>query len=56
MLSGEIARMQIADRVRDAEFDRRARGARRSKDVTRATSRRSMRTVLTTALVPARQH
>ena len=54
MLSGEIARMQIADRVRDAEFDRRTRGSRRTKDVARASSRRSVRTVLVTALVPAR--
>ena len=54
MLSGEIARMQIADRVRDAEFDRRARGARRTKDVARATSRRTLRAVLVTALAHGR--
>jgi hypothetical protein len=54
MLSGEIARMQIADRVRDAEFDRRARGARRTKDVAEATTRRSRRTVLFMWVVPAR--
>jgi hypothetical protein len=52
MLSGEIARMQIADRVRDVEFDRRARGARRSRNEARTTSRRSLRTVLVAALVP----
>ena len=54
MLSGEIARMQIADRVRDAEFDRRARGAGRQKAAARATTRRTMRAVLVTALVPGR--
>ena len=54
MLSGEMARMQIADRVRDAEFDRRARGSRRSKDVARATTRRSPRTSFVARLVPVR--
>jgi hypothetical protein len=54
MLNGEIARMQIADRVRDAEFDRRARGARRPKTAARAATRRTMRAVLVTALHPGR--
>ena len=54
MLSGEMARMQIADRVRDAEFDRRARGARRTKDVERAAARRTLRTVLVAAVIPSR--
>ena len=54
MLSGEMARMQISDRVRDAEFDRRARGARRPKSAERAASRRTIRTVLVTALMPGR--
>jgi hypothetical protein len=54
MLNGEIARMQIADRVRDSELDRRARGARRPKTAVRAATRRTMRAVLVTALHPGR--
>jgi hypothetical protein len=54
MLSGDMARMQIADRVRDAEFDRRARGGRRQRDITRATSRRTLRAAVVATLVPGR--
>lgn len=54
MLSGDIARMQIADRVRDAEFDRRARAAKRTKGATGAASRRSVRAALATVLFPGR--
>jgi hypothetical protein len=31
MLSGEMAKLQIADRVRDADAERRARQTRRSR-------------------------
>ncbi len=37
MLSGEMARYQIADRVRDAEADRMARSTRRAKVASRQT-------------------
>ncbi|HEY7659258.1 MAG TPA: hypothetical protein VIC58_01510 [Actinomycetota bacterium] len=53
MLSGEMARYQIADRVRDAEADRRARTTRRSKAVeSRGVTRRIGRTALAAALWP----
>ena len=55
MLSGEMAKMQIADRVRDAEFDRRTRSARRSKAATaNREPRRTFRPRFVAALVPGR--
>jgi len=53
MLSGEMARYQIADRVRDAEADRLARSTRRSKAVrSRSISRRIGRAALAAATWP----
>lgn len=54
MLSGDMAQMQIADRVRDAEFDRRARSARRTQDSRRAANRRTVRTAVVAAIFPGR--
>jgi len=55
VLSGDIARMRIEDRVREAEFERRARSTRRVEGVRRAaTARRSVRAVLASAIVPGR--
>jgi hypothetical protein len=55
MMSGDMARMQIADRVRDAEFDRRARSSQRQRDLTRATTRRTLRTAVAAAIIPGRR-
>ncbi len=53
MLSGEMARYQIADRVREAEADRIARSTRRSRSLdTRSRARRFGRTALAAALWP----
>jgi hypothetical protein len=53
MLSGEMARSQIADRVRDAEADRLARSTRRSKAVqSRGLTRRIGRAALAAATWP----
>ncbi len=53
MLSGEMARYQIADRVRDAEADRLARSTRRSKALqSRSLTRRIGRAALAAATWP----
>lgn len=53
MLSGEMARYQIADRVREAEADRIARSTRRSRSLdARSRAHRFGRTALAAALWP----
>ena len=53
MLSGDMARFQIADRVREAESDRRARGSRRSRSLDqRGTARRVGRAAISAVLWP----
>jgi hypothetical protein len=53
MLSGEMARYQISDRVRGAEADRRARSTRRSKAMgSRGITRRIGRAALAAATWP----
>lgn len=53
MLSGEMARHQIADRVREAEADRLARSTRRSKAAeSRSVTRRIGRAALAAATWP----
>jgi hypothetical protein len=53
MLSGEMARYQISDRVREAEADRRARSTRRSKAIeSRGVARRIGRATLAAATWP----
>jgi hypothetical protein len=53
MLSGEMARYQISDRVREAEADRRARSTRRSKAMeSRGITRRIGRAALAAATWP----
>jgi hypothetical protein len=53
MLSGDIARYQIADRVRDAQADRIARTTRRVKAADeRGLTRRVGRAALAAALWP----
>ena len=53
MLSGEMARYQIADRVREAEADRVARSTRRARAADqRSFTRRSGRAALVAALWP----
>lgn len=53
MLSGEMARYQIADRVREAEAARLARSTRRSKTLeTRGFTRRIGRAALAAAVWP----
>ncbi len=53
MLSGEMARYQISDRVREAEADRRARSTRRSKAIeSRGVARRIGRAALAAATWP----
>jgi len=53
MLSGEMARYQIADRVREAEAARTARSTRRVKAVeSRSISRRIGRAALAAATWP----
>jgi hypothetical protein len=56
MLSDEMARYRIADRVRDAEAARLARSTRRGKELkTRGFARRIGRAALAAALWPVRQ-
>lgn len=53
MLSGEMARYQIADRVREAEADRMARSTRRAKALqSRSFTRKIGRAALAAALWP----
>jgi hypothetical protein len=53
MLSGEMARYQIGDRVREAEADRLARSTRRSKAAdSRSVTRRIGRAALAAATWP----
>jgi hypothetical protein len=53
MLSGEMARHQIADRVREAEAERVARSTRKGKAMeSRGVSRRFGRAVLAAATWP----
>lgn len=53
MLSGEMARYQIADRVREAEADRVARSTRRARAADqKGFTRRSGRAALVAALWP----
>jgi len=53
MLSGEMARYQIGDRVREAEAERLARSTRRSKAAeSRSVSRRIGRAALAAATWP----
>ena len=53
MLSGEMARYQIADRVREAEADRLARSTRRAKTADqRGFTRKVGRAALAAALWP----
>ena len=55
MLSGEMARYQIADRHREAEADRVARSTRRSKAVdARSFTRRIGRAAIAAATWPVR--
>jgi hypothetical protein len=55
MLSGEMAKYQIADRVRDAEADRLARSTRRAKALeTGSFTRRVGRAALAAALWPVK--
>lgn len=55
MLSGEMARYQIADRVRDAEADRLARSTRRAKVASRQTfARRIGRAAVAVAQWPVK--
>jgi hypothetical protein len=55
MLSGEMARYKIADRVREAEADRLARSTRRVRVAAeRGSVRRIGRTVLAAALWPVK--
>lgn len=55
MLSGDMARHQIADRVREAEAGRLARSTRRGKELeARGFARRIGRAALTAALWPVR--
>jgi hypothetical protein len=53
MLSGEMARYQIGDRVREAEADRLARSTRRSRAAdSRSVTRRIGRAALAAATWP----
>ena len=53
MLSGEMARSQIADRVRQAELDRSARSTRAARDAhVRSGARRIVRTAAAMAIWP----
>jgi len=55
MLNGEMARHQIADRVREAEAERFARATRRSRAVDeRSTARRFARAAIATVLWPVK--
>jgi hypothetical protein len=55
MLSGEMARHQIGDRVREAEAERLARSTRRSKAAeSRSVTRRIGRAALAAATWPIR--
>ena len=55
MLSGEMARYQIAERHREAEADRLARSTRRSKALdARSFTRRAGRAALAAAIWPVR--
>jgi len=55
MLSGDMARYQIADRVREAEADRRARSTRRSKMADeRGITRRIGRAAIAAVVWPVR--
>jgi hypothetical protein len=53
MLSGDMARYRIEDRVREAEFERRARTTRRSKMAAeRGATRRIGRAAIAAVLWP----
>jgi hypothetical protein len=55
MLSGDMARFQIADRVREAEAERRARSTRRSKAADeRGFTRRVGRAAIAAVIWPVR--
>jgi hypothetical protein len=55
MLSGDMARYQIADRVREAEGERRARSTRRSRMTDeRSFSRRIGRAAIAAVLWPVK--
>jgi hypothetical protein len=55
MLGGEMAKYQIADRVREAEAERRARQTRRSRMADeRSLSRRVGRAALAAVMWPVR--
>ena len=55
MLSGEMARSQIVDRVREAEADRLARSTRRSRAASsRGVTRRIGRAALAAATWPVK--
>jgi hypothetical protein len=55
MLSGEMARLRIADRVREAEADRLAHATRRSRSADeRSTTRRFARAAIAAVLWPVR--
>ncbi|HZD17217.1 MAG TPA: hypothetical protein VE669_03645 [Actinomycetota bacterium] len=55
MLSGEMARLQIADRVREAEADRIARTTRRSRIADeRSATRRFARAAIAAVLWPVK--
>jgi hypothetical protein len=55
MLSGEMARYQIADRHREAEADRMARSTRRSKTgEARSVTRRIGRAAIAAAVWPVK--
>lgn len=55
MLSGEMARHRIADRVREAELERVARATRRSRIADdRGSARRFARAALAAVLWPAK--
>ena len=55
MLSGEMAKYQIADRVREAEADRIARATRRSRTAgERTATRRITRAAIAAVLWPVK--
>lgn len=55
MLSGEMARLRIADRVREAEAERVARATRRSRVADeRSVARRFTRAAIATVLWPVK--
>jgi hypothetical protein len=55
MLSGDMARYQIADRVREAEAERRARQTRRSRMADeRSVGRRMARAAVAVVLWPVK--